>query len=77
MLGTLLGSAEFVHAQLNQKLVEHEVLLSRIPLLSDVQSAWWFLLLYCAGARANSMLRVLRPELVHEFVAGHSVGLWR
>ena len=76
MLGTPLGRAEFVHAQLNQKLADHDTLLSRIPLVADVQSAW-ALLLHCAGARANFMLRVVRPELVHDFAEGHIAGLWR
>ena len=76
MLGTPLGRAEFVHAQLNQKLADHDTLLSRIPLLADVQSAW-ALLLHRAGARANYMLRMVRPELVHDFAEGHNAGLWR
>ena len=76
VLGTPLGKAEFVHAQLNQKLANHDTLFSRIPLLADVQSAW-ALLLHCAGARANYMLRMVRPELVHDFVEGHNAGLWR
>ena len=40
VLGTPPGKAEFVHAQLNQKLADHNTLLSRIPLVADVQSAW-------------------------------------
>ena len=55
VFGTPLGRAEFVHAQLNQKLADHDALLSRIPLVADVQSAW-ALLLCCAGPRANFML---------------------
>ena len=51
-------------SQLNQKLADHDTLLSRISLVV-VQSAW--ALLNCAGARANYMLRVVRPELVHDF----------
>ena len=71
-----LGRAEFVHAQLNQNLADHETLLSRIPLLADVQSAW-ALLLHCAGARAQYMLRMVKPELVHDFAVCHNAGLWR
>ena len=37
----------------------------------------WWLLLHCAGARANYMLRVVRPELVHDFAEAHNAGLWR
>ena len=50
------------------------MLLSRIPMVEDLQSAW-ALLLHCAGGRANYMLRVVRPEAVQTF-AEHSDGLW-
>ena len=54
-------------------MAEHEVLLSRIPLVEDVQSAW-VLLLHCAGGgeRANYMLRAV----VRCFAEGHNAGLW-
>ena len=45
-----------------------------IPLIQDLQSAW-ALLLHCAGGRADYLLRVVRPELVHEFAQGHNTGL--
>ena len=45
VLGTPFGKAEIVHAQLNQKLADHDTLLSGIPLVSDVQSAWALMLL--------------------------------
>ena len=60
----------------DRTLAHHDVLLSRIPLLRDTQSAW-ALLLHCAGGRANYLLRVLRPELVRAFAQGHNTGLWR
>ena len=75
VLGTPLGDVDFVEAQLTKKLAEHTVFLERIPLLADVQSAW-SLLLHCAGGRANYLLRVVRPELVETFAAGHNAGLW-
>ena len=40
ILGTPLGHDEFVRAQLELKSREHGLLLSRIPSLSDLQSAW-------------------------------------
>ena len=61
ILGTPLGHKDFVRAQ--QHIVdEHNVLLERIPSIPDVQSAW-ALLLHCANARANCVLRVIRPDL--------------
>ena len=74
VLGTPLGHVDFVDAQLTNKLAEHNVFLQRIPLLADVQSAW-SILLHCAGGRENYMFRVVRPELVETFAAGHSAVL--
>ena len=56
VLGTPLGSVEFVQAHLHKTLADHDTLLSRIPLLDDTQSAW-ALLLHCPGSRANYLLR--------------------
>ena len=42
------------------------MLLERIPAVQDVQSAW-LILLHCAAARANYLLRVERPALVRRF----------
>ena len=75
VLGNPLGHLDYVQTQLTQKLAEHDVLLQRIPLVTDVQSAW-SLLLHCAGGRANYLLRVVRPELVGRFALGPNEGLW-
>ena len=76
ILGTPLGQADFVAAQLQERLQDHQLLLDRIPEVPDLQSAW-ALLLHCASARANYFLRVVRPELVSEVAEGHDEGLWR
>ena len=76
MLGTPFGHEDFVIAQLDELLDQHQVLLSRIPLITDVQSAW-ALLLYCARGRANYILRVIRPKMVVRFATGHNNGLWQ
>ena len=52
ILGAPLGHTDFVSAFLERKSRDHHVLLSRIPRVEDVQSAW-ALLLHCASARAN------------------------
>ena len=75
ILGTPLGHLHYVQAFLRRVTAEHEVLLSRIPLVEDVQSTW-ALLLHCAGQRANYMLRAVRPEMVRGFAEGHNAGLW-
>ena len=66
ILGTPLGHDHFVRTQLELKSRELDLLLSRIPSLADLQSAW-ALLLHCASARANYMSRVIRPDLVRHF----------
>ena len=69
-LGTPLGHDEFVRAQLELKSREHDLFLSRIPSLADLQSAW-ALLLHCASSRAHYLLRVIRPDLVRHFAERH------
>ena len=49
---------------------EHQTLLRRVPLVSDVQAAW-LLLVNCAGARANCSLRCDDPEVVEPFARRH------
>ena len=63
ILGTPLGHPQFVEAHFNRKIVEHDVLLERIPTVPDLQSAW-SLLLHCASARANYLLRVVSPAAI-------------
>ena len=71
-----------MQAFLRRVTVEHEVLLSRIPLVEDVQSAW-ALLLHCAGGRANFMLRAVSLRWSVVLVVDMSVlhfercGRWR
>ena len=66
VLGTPLGHPDFVATHLEEMRRKHDVLLETIPTVPDVQSAW-LLLLNCASARANSLLRVVRPEWADQF----------
>ena len=50
------------------------MLLERTPAFQDVQSAW-LILLHCAAARANYLLRVVRPALVKKFEENHDAGV--
>ena len=61
VLGTPLAHEDFVREHLERTREKHRVLLRRIPIVPDVQSAW-LLLLHCASTRANYLLRVVRPE---------------
>ena len=76
ILGTPLGHPQFVEAHLNKKIEEHEVLLERMPTVPDLQSAW-SLLLHCASARANYLLRVVSPAATRGFAHRHNEGLWK
>ena len=76
ILGTPLGHPDFVKARLEEVLVEHKVLLEKLGWLSDLQSAWLLLLLYCATARANYHTRVVPPELSKNFAEGQDDNLW-
>ena len=66
VLGCPLGHEDLVRAQLEATTAKHSALLQAIPNVPDVQSAR-LLLLYCASARANYQVRVLRPDAVEQF----------
>ena len=75
VLGTPLGHPEFVRQFLEKVTTKHDLLLSRIPAVHDLQSAW-LILLHCAAARANFLLRVVSPDLVEHFAHNHDHQIW-
>ena len=70
VLGTPLGTPEYVAAQLDTLTTQHGRLLARLPDVPDLQVAW-LLLLYCALPRAQYVLRVLPPPATRAFSAAH------
>ena len=52
------------------------MILDRIPAVPDVQSAW-LILLHCTQARANCLLRVVRPDAARAFAQNHDEGLFQ
>ena len=76
ILGTPLGHADYVQVELESVAMDHQVLLHKIPGVPDVQSAW-LLLVHCAQARANFMLRMIPPEAVREFAQRHDRELFQ
>ena len=76
VLGTPLGHRDFVRTHLEWTSVDHQFLLDRIPMLEDLESSW-LLLVHCAAARANHMMRVVEPEAAQEFCQRHDAALWR
>ena len=61
ILGTPVGHPDFVRSHLVDLIEEQHVLLERIQMLQDVQGAW-LLLVHCASARANYVVRCVRPK---------------
>ena len=53
ILGTPVGDPDFVQAFLRKVLEEHDVLLSRIPMVEDLQSAWPFSCIVQVDARTT------------------------
>ena len=56
VLGTPLGHADFIRDHLEKTAAKHQVLLDRIPLVEDVQSAW-LLLVHCAVCHSGRFLQ--------------------
>ena len=75
VLGTPLGDPAFIQAYLEKKVEEQRTLLARIPLVPDLQSAW-LILLHCAAAKANYLLRVVEPQSVAAYARAHDEGIW-
>ena len=70
-----MGHPDFVSAHLERTIAEHAVLLERIPLVPDVQSAW-LLLVHCVQARATYLLRSLQLSLSEKFARSHDASMW-
>ena len=70
VLGTPLGDPRF-HPSTSRK--EGGTLLERTPMVTDLQSVW-LILLHCASARANHLLRVVEPQAA--CARAHGEGVW-
>ena len=73
---TPVGKPEYIFHKLTQKSGVHAHLLERIPAVEDLQAAW-LLLLFCAAAKSNFLLRTVSPLLTHRYAASHDAQLWR
>ena len=62
VLGSPLGSREFVSSTLAAKRGQQDELLARLPALQKLQSAWMLLWL-CAAPRCNYLLRTVPASL--------------
>ena len=75
ILGAPFGHQECIAAQLERSFQKQETLIQRIPLVPDFQAAW-LILLHCASARANYLLRVVDPAQVLQYTQMHDQRLW-
>ena len=76
VLGCSPGHDDFIAAELQALGAKHQILLQAIPAVQDLQSAW-LLLLHCAAARANYVVRVLRLDVVQPFAQSHDTNVWQ
>ena len=76
VLGSTIGHEAFITAQLSIKRQEHQVLLDRIPHVTDVQTAW-LLLLFCGATRANYWIRTVSPRFSGGFAQEHDEAVMR
>ena len=76
VLGTPLGSPEYVAQQLHEIRTEHETLFQALQALPELQSSW-LLLSLCASTRANYYLRALPPSQSRVFAASHDEAILR
>ena len=75
VLGAPFGHSDHVTGELRSTNEEHSTLLSTILAVRDLQCAW-LLLLFCAAARANYLLRVLPPSQSETFATVHDSSVW-
>ena len=76
ILGTPLGSPEFVKKHGRARMDEERSLLDHLPQLQDLQSAW-LLLSMSAVPRANHLLRVVPPSQSAEYATAHDDAVWQ
>ena len=77
ILGTPVGSRQFVHEKVMERVEEERRLWEAIPHLPDLQCAWQ-ILLQCAGPRCHHMFRTLPPTQSEEYAQEHDAGMqWR
>ena len=74
VLGTPLGTDEYVAAYVQTLSAQHRAFLEVLPSVPDLQVAW-LLLFFCASPRAQYVLRALPPALTAAFAFEHDRGV--
>jgi hypothetical protein len=75
VLGTPVGSDDFVRGHVEERLASERQLWDALPEVPDLQCAWQ-LLVQCAGPRANHLLRTLPPSQSIAYATAHDDGMW-
>ena len=73
ILGTPVGSLEFVESVTEERLEKEQELWRAIPSVPDLQCAWQ-LLLQCAWPRCHHFLRTVPPTQSRVYAEGHDKG---
>ena len=76
ILGTSVGSRQFVHEKVMERVDEERTLWEAIPHVPDLPCAWQ-ILLQCAGPRCHHILRTLPPTQSEEYAQEHDAGMQR
>ena len=74
ILGTPVGSAEFVQRLCEERIAQEEHLWQAIPWVPDLQSGWQ-ILLQCASPRCHHFLRTLPPSESAWYARHHDAGM--
>ena len=75
ILGTPVGSQEFIQEVCEERLQQERELWEAIPWVPDLQCAWQ-VLLQCAGPRCHYLLRTLAPESSQGYAVRHDDGMF-
>ena len=75
VLGTPIGSTQFVLEKIEARITEERRLWDAIPAVPDLQCAWQ-ILVQSANPRANHTLRTLPPSLAQVYGEAHDAGIW-
>ena len=74
ILGTPVGSPEFIHALTMERLEEERQLWKAIDWVPDLQCAWQ-ILVQCAGPRCHHYVRTVPPSESRAYAEGHDTGM--
>ena len=75
ILGTPVGSHQFVSEVSNARVEEENRLWEAVSWVSDIQC--WQILLQCAGPRCHHYSRAIPPSQSETYADGHDGGMWR